>query len=57
MKHPRNPYANTKRRRAALAYLAARGLTQVRPVYPAYAEIEITRLPQRTAPRRLVLVS
>lgn len=56
MKRSRNPYADTKRRRAALAYLAARGLTQVRPVYPAYAEIEITRLPQ-PATRRLVLVS
>lgn len=36
MKHKRtrNPYGNTKKRKAALAWLAAKGITQPRPLYP-----------------------
>ena len=30
----RNPYGKTKRRKAALAWLAAHGITQPRPLYP-----------------------
>ena len=30
----RNPYANTKKRRAALAFLKSRNITQPRPIYP-----------------------
>jgi hypothetical protein len=34
---PRNPYGNTAKRKAALAYLAARGITQPRALYPVPA--------------------
>ena len=30
----RNPYSNTKKRKEALAWLAARGITQPRALYP-----------------------
>jgi hypothetical protein len=30
----RNPYGNTKRRKAALAWMAEQGITQPRPLYP-----------------------
>jgi hypothetical protein len=30
----RNPYGNTKRRKAAFAWMAAQGITQPRPLYP-----------------------
>ena len=33
MKKSRNPYNNTRKRKAALAFLAARGITQVKPLY------------------------
>jgi hypothetical protein len=32
MKHSRNPYGNTKKRKAALAWMAARGIDQPRGV-------------------------
>jgi hypothetical protein len=30
----RNPYSNTKKRKAALAWMAARGITQPHALYP-----------------------
>lgn len=30
-----NPYSNTKKRKAALKWMATRGITQVRALYPA----------------------
>jgi hypothetical protein len=33
MKQSRNPYSNTKRRKAALAFLASKGITQPRGLY------------------------
>ena len=36
----RNPYANTKKRRAALAFLKSRNITQPRPIYPIRTEFE-----------------
>ena len=50
MKRIRNPYANTAKRKAALAWLASRGITQPRPLYPPVLAEPVT------ARRRVLLV-
>lgn len=41
MKPFRNPYNMTRKRKAALAFLAARGITQVRALYPAARHVDM----------------
>jgi hypothetical protein len=52
----RNPYGNTKKRKAALAWMAARGITQPRATYPAARFVDVTVTKARAA-RRLSIVS
>jgi len=52
----RNPYGNTKKRRAALAFLAVRGIMQPRALYPAARHVDAPALKVR-AVRRLALIS
>lgn len=39
MKRSRNPYNNTAKRKRALAWMAARGITQPRALYPVAAHV------------------
>jgi hypothetical protein len=57
MKRQRNPYGNTKRRKAALAWMVARGITQPVSLYgdrmvPIPEDIRITYGPMTTAEPR-----
>ena len=56
MKTTRNPYSNTKKRKAALAFLATRGITQPRATYPAARHVDPKAVKLAVA-RRLTLVS
>lgn len=56
MKQTRNPYGNTRKRKAALAYLKARNITQPRATYPAARFVDSYIVKGRAA-RRLSLVS
>ena len=50
-RHPsRNPYDNTSKRRAALAWMATRGITQPRGTVRAAELAEVQLVPVRTPP-------
>jgi len=53
----RNPYSNTKKRKAALAFLAERGITQPRALYPAARHVDADRVKHVALRRALTLVS
>ena len=57
----RNPYNMTRKRKAALAFLKARGITQVKATYPAARHVDPKAVKARSAliavARRLTLVS
>jgi len=52
----RNPYGNTRKRRAALAFLKSKGITQPRALYPAARHVDVQAVKAR-ARRSLVLVT
>lgn len=51
MKHSRNPYNNTAKRKRALAWLAERGITQPRALYP-----QIRQAPEPVSAHKIVMV-
>jgi len=55
----RNPYNNTKKRRAALAFLRSRGITQPRALYPAarHVDVQAVKTVAWNARRPIALVS
>lgn len=65
MKRRANPYGNTRKRKAALAFMAERGITQPRALYPAARHVDVEAVQARAVPyiqfdgraRRLTSVS
>lgn len=60
MKRSRSPYGNTAKRKRALAWMAARGITQPRALYPAIARTQQyvgLQFANRERPARLTSVS
>jgi hypothetical protein len=57
MKKSRNPYGNTKKRKAALAFLADRGINQPRALYSAARHVDADRVKLIAQRRTLTLVS
>jgi hypothetical protein len=51
VKRSRSPYGNTKKRKAALAWMAARGITQPRALYP-----QIRQAPEPVSAHKIVIV-
>ena len=52
----RNPYGNTSKRKAALAWLAARGITQPRAVHPTQQHVTLHAHTHPGRPRKLAAV-
>jgi hypothetical protein len=51
MKRSRNPYGNTKKRKAALAWMTDRGITQPRALYP-----QIRNAPEPVSAHKIVVL-
>lgn len=51
MKRSRSPYGNTAKRKRALAWMAERGITQPRALYP-----QIRQPPEPISAHRIVMV-